>query len=112
MSGITTHILDTAAGSPARGVAITLELERDGAYSEIGRGHTDDDGRCKTLMGERALEAGTYRISFDTGGYYAGRSADCFFPRVQIEFTVRDAGQHYHVPILLSPFGYTTYRGS
>ena len=108
MSGITTHILDTAGGTPARGVAITLELAAANGWTEIGRGVTDDDGRCKTLMGERALEAGVYRISFDTGSYFP----DGFFPRVQLEFHVRDADQHYHVPILLSPYGYTTYRGS
>jgi len=112
MSAITTHILDTAAGRPAAGVTITLERAAAAGFTEIGRGVTDDDGRCKTLMGGAALETGTYRISFDTGAYFAARAIDAFYPRVQIEFQVREADQHYHVPILLNPFGFTTYRGS
>lgn len=106
---ITTHILDTARGRPAGAVPIVLEKREGTSYRELGRGVTDDDGRLKTLMAEgAALEAGTYRLTFDVASYLE----DAFFPEVQITFVVRDAGQHHHVPLLLSPFGYSTYRGS
>jgi 5-hydroxyisourate hydrolase len=107
MSGITTHVLDTARGRPAAGIAIRLELRDGDAWREIGRGTTDDDGRLRTLTGP-TIDAGTYRITFDTGAYNPGG----FFPEVSIVFEVRDAAQHHHVPLLLSPFGYSTYRGS
>jgi len=100
--GISTHVLDTAKGRPAGGVAVTLENDR----GVIARGTTNADGRLKLL--DDPPEAGTYRITFDTGAY----DANCFFPRVVIEFIVRAGAQHYHVPLLLSPFGYSTYRGS
>ena len=100
--GISTHVLDTAKGRPAEGVGITLEDDR----GVIARGVTNADGRLKLVDDPPA--AGTYRITFDTGGY----DANGFFPRVVIEFTVRGDAQHYHVPLLLSPFGYSTYRGS
>jgi len=106
---ITTHILDTARGKPAKAVPIVLEKKEGNTFSELGRGVTDDDGRCKTLLPEGAtVEAATYRLTFDIASY----QRDAFFPTVQITFTVRDAGQHHHVPLLLSPFGYSTYRGS
>jgi len=105
MSGITTHVLDIARGRPAAGVPVRLELRDGDAWREIGRGTTDDDGRLRTLTGP-SIEAGTYRITF----YTRGRSD--FFPEVAIVFVVGDATQHYHVPLLLSPFGYSTYRGS
>jgi 5-hydroxyisourate hydrolase len=100
--GISTHVLDTAKGRPASGVGITLEDDR----GVIARGVTDADGRLKLI--DDPPEAGTYRISFETGGY----DPDGFFPRVVIEFRVSGGAQHYHVPLLLSPFGYSTYRGS
>ena len=106
---ITTHILDTAKGKPARGVPIVLEKKDGNAFRELGRGVTDDDGRLKTLLPEgQTVEAATYRLTFDVNHYLE----NAFFPEVQITFTVRDAGQHHHVPLLLSPFGYSTYRGS
>lgn len=104
---ITTHILDTAKGKPARGVPITLEKKDGNAFKELGRGVTDDDGRCKTLL-DGEVEAATYRLTFDVSSY----QQDAFFPTVQITFTVKEAGAHHHVPLLLSPFGYSTYRGS
>jgi len=100
--GISTHVLDTAKGQPAAGIAITLENDR----GAIARGVTNADGRLKLI--DDAPEAGTYRITFDTGAY----DPNGFFPRVTIEFTIRGGAQHYHVPLLLSPFGYSTYRGS
>ena len=100
--GISTHVLDTAKGHPAAGIAITLENDR----GVLARGVTNADGRLKLI--DEAPEAGTYRITFDTGGY----DPHGFFPRVVIEFSVREGAQNYHVPLLLSPFGYSTYRGS
>jgi 5-hydroxyisourate hydrolase len=108
MSGITTHVLDTSVGRPAAGVAIVLELRADdGGWVEIGRGVTDDDGRLRTLTGP-AIEAGIYRITFDTKAYQPAG----FFPEVAIVFEVKDVLQHFHVPLLWSPYGYSTYRGS
>lgn len=105
---ITTHVLDTARGMPARGVPIVLEKKDGATFRELGRGVTDDDGRLKTLLGELPVEAATYRLTFDVSKYIDG----AFFPEVSITFAVKDAGQHHHVPLLLSPFGYSTYRGS
>jgi len=100
--GISTHVLDTAKGHPAAGIAITLENE----LGVIASGVTNADGRLKLVDDPPA--AGTYRITFDTGAY----DPNGFFPRVTIEFNVLAGAQHYHVPLLLSPFGYSTYRGS
>ena len=103
MAGITTHVLDTAKGKPASGIAITLEVQRGDKWQEIGRGVTDADGRLRTLTENIAIERATYRLTFKTSG---------FFPEVAVTFRVEDPAQHYHVPLLLSPFGYSTYRGS
>lgn len=103
MAGITTHILDTALGRPAAGVAITLRRND----TVLAEGRTDADGRMRVLDPDR-VERGTYRITFATGEY----NPDGFFPEVTIEFRIDDIAQHYHVPLLLSPFGYSTYRGS
>jgi 5-hydroxyisourate hydrolase len=109
MSAITTHVLDTAGGRPASGVAIRLERGSE----VLGRGETDADGRLRSLLPDGAApEAGAYRLVFDTGAWFAAQGVDAFYPEVAVDFTVRDGGQHYHVPLLLSPFGYSTYRGS
>ena len=108
MSQVTTHVLDAAVGGPARGVAVVLSRS-DG--SEVASGVTDDAGRIAELGPER-LDPGTYRLSFDTGAYFAGRGRETFYPAVSIDFSVTDTGQHYHVPLLLSPFSYSTYRGN
>lgn len=113
MSPITTHVLDTARGCPAQGVPITLErIADDGAATSIGAGKTDDDGRLKTLMDADARAAGIYRITFDTAAYYAGLGERTFYPSVSVTFEITAPEQHHHVPLLLSPFGYSTYRGS
>ena len=104
---ITTHVLDTAAGRPGKGIAIDLERMADGTWQPVGSGVTDDDGRLRTLTPPGAVEPGVYRIRFATGAYQTG-----FFPVVEIQFTVIDGAQHYHVPLLLSPYGYSTYRGA
>jgi len=111
MSRVTTHVLDTARGAPAAGVPVRLEGVSGAAAEEIGRASTDADGRVQAI-GPEGLPAGTYRLVFDTGGYFARQGSAGFFPEVAVTFTVDGEGQHYHVPLLLSPFGYATYRGS
>lgn len=115
MSPITTHVLDTSTGKPAAGVPITLEKLTGGTgpkatFTEVGSGITDPDGRVKTLLSEGTLEIATYRITFDTSAYYG--ELDVFYPYVSIVFTIKNLASHYHVPLLLSPFGISTYRGS
>jgi 5-hydroxyisourate hydrolase len=113
MSAITTHILDVARGRPAAGVAVVLEARQGEDFVELGRGETDDDGRCKTLLGGgHRPEPGVYRLRFDTGAYFEARGEAHFHPFVELAFTVDAPDEHYHVPLLLSPFGFTTYRGS
>jgi 5-hydroxyisourate hydrolase len=113
MSTLSTHVLDTARGRPAAGVPVALERERaPGDFEMLGSGATDADGRLKTLLPEgRPLEAGTYRLTFDTGAYFAAAGIDAFYPVAHITFRVT-AAEHHHVPLLLAPFGYSTYRGS
>jgi 5-hydroxyisourate hydrolase len=114
MSGITTHILDVSLGRPARGVAVTLEMSLSpGKWVEMGKGVTDLDGRARTLLSpDHTLAAGVYRLTFQTGAYFTSQMPDIFFPEVSIVFSVQDPAEHYHVPLLLSPYGYSTYRGS
>jgi 5-hydroxyisourate hydrolase len=114
MSAITTHILDVSRGRPASGVAVTLEIQlREDGWELVGKGTTDVDGRQKELLPrDYVLTEGIYRLTFETNSYFASESIESFYPKVTIVFSVRDATQHYHVPLLLSPFGYSTYRGS
>lgn len=113
MSQITTHVLDTSLGRPAAGIAVMLEIEAPGgAWKEISRGATDADGRLRHLLAPGALVKGTYRLTFETQAYFAQQQKKGFYPEVSIVFEVPDAAEHYHVPLLLSPFGYSTYRGS
>lgn len=113
MSGLSTHVLDTAIGRPAAGIGVRLEVEEAGAWSELTRAATNADGRVGHLLPTgTALAAATYRLTFDVAAYHEARGTHGFYPHVTIVFTVRDAAQHYHVPLLLSPFGYSTYRGS
>ena len=110
-SAITTHVLDTARGLPAAGVAVRLErVPADG--QPLGRSVTDADGRARDV-GPAVLPPGTYRLVFDTGAYFAGQGAEpAFFPEVIVTFRVGGEARHHHVPLLLSPFAYSTYRGS
>jgi 5-hydroxyisourate hydrolase len=114
MSAITTHVLDTARGRPAEGVPVVLEHQTDeGGWRALGRGKTDADGRLRDLLSqEQRLSPGVYRLTFDTAPYFNSQGAAGFYPEVSVTFFVADASQHYHVPLLLSPFGYSTYRGS
>lgn len=111
-SPITTHVLDTATGKPAPGVPVVLERLNADKWLEIGRGLTDADGRNRELLsGPR--EPGTYKIAFDTKAYFEAIGVGhYFFPYVEIVFILDQPDKHYHVPLLISPFGYSTYRGS
>ncbi len=111
MSGITTHVLDTSRGRPAGGVPVTLEVRSGDDWKTLGRARTDPDGRAHELFGGE-IAAGTYRLTFDTASYFEASGAQGFFPLAQIVFEVRDPSQSHHVPLLLSPFSYSTYRGS
>ena len=109
---ITTHVLDTGRGTPAVGMTVILEMRQASEWSPIGRGTTDAKGRLATLTEGLPLSPGAYRLTFDTGAYHRDQGiAAPFFPEVKIMFSVRDTAEHYHVPLLLSPFGYSTYRG-
>lgn len=108
---ITTHILDTSRGKPAPNVAVKLEMRRDDEWQEVGRGATDGDGRCKSLT-PAALKPGVYRLWFDIASYFREQHIETFFPEVVVIFRIDDAAQHYHVPLLVSPYGYSTYRGT
>ncbi|MEN1679612.1 MAG: hydroxyisourate hydrolase [Planctomycetota bacterium] len=112
MSPITTHILDTSLGKPAEGVAVTLEQLRDGGATKLGDSVTNADGRATDLLEPGRLEAGAYRLTFEVSGYFASSGRESFYPQVQIDFQVTAPAEHHHVPLLLSPHGYTTYRGS
>jgi 5-hydroxyisourate hydrolase len=110
---ITTHVLDTARGGPAAGVTVILEMRQASEWSPIGRGTTDASGRLMTLTESLPLAPGTYRLTFDIATYHLDQGmSKPFFPEVKIAFNVRDTGEHYHVPLLLSPYGYSTYRGT
>jgi 5-hydroxyisourate hydrolase len=113
MSGITTHVLDTSRGRPAQGVPILLEFRAEEGWREMGRGETDADGRARNLLPPDASPAaGAWRLTFDIGTYFMAAGVESFYPEASIVFLIRDTGQHHHVPLLLSPYGYSTYRGS
>ena len=110
---LSTHVLDATSGRPAAGVAVRLEHGRDGGWAPAARGQTDADGRLRLARdGGPEFEPGVYRITFATGAYFRARGAASFYPEVTITFEITAAGEHYHVPLLLSPFAYSTYRGS
>jgi 5-hydroxyisourate hydrolase len=104
----------TRRGRPASGLAVTLESQSgDGRWAVVGKAATDSDGRVKQLLaGQRFPAPGLYRLTFDTQTYFVAQEREAFYPQVTVVFEVRDPAQHYHVPLLLSPFGYSTYRGS
>ena len=113
MSAVTTHILDTSRGRPATGVLVVLERRSGAIHQELGRGTTDADGRLRTLLPSGSpVVPGIYRLTFHTAAYFAREGIEAFYPEVTIAFEIRDPTQHYHVPLLLNPFGYSTYRGS
>jgi 5-hydroxyisourate hydrolase len=106
---ISTHVLDAVTGRPAVGMA--LRLERASGEAVVS-GATDEDGRCPALADGPSLDAGRYRLVFDTGAWFARSSTSTFYPVVELVFEVTDPAAHYHVPLLLSPFAFSTYRGS
>jgi 5-hydroxyisourate hydrolase len=111
--GISTHILDTALGRPAAEVPVTLAVMANGSWSLINDAVTDADGRCKHLLpSTQPLQAGIYRVHFETAAYFERNRVEGLYPYVEIVFAVSDKEQHYHIPLLLTANGYTTYRGS
>ena len=108
---LSTHVLDTSLGRPAQGLVVRLERET-GAWTEVARAVTDNDGRAVLVAKGTAMDAGAYRLTFEAGAYFDQRTVESFYRDIPIEFVVRDAATHHHVPLLLSPFGYSTYRGS
>ncbi len=111
MSTLSTHVLDAVAGLPAADVAVALSRRAEsGGWEEIASARTDDDGRVAALVPD-GVRPGVHRLTFDTGGYFAATGRTGFYPEVTITFTV-DEERHYHVPVLLSPFAFSTYRGS
>lgn len=113
MSGITTHVLDTSRGRPASGVPVLLEMRSDDGWREIAQAETDADGRVRQLLPPGSpLTAGTWRLTFGVGKYFDSHGIESFYPEASVVFVIRDPEPHYHVPLLLSPYGYSTYRGS
>ncbi|TEA40424.1 5-hydroxyisourate hydrolase-like isoform X1 [Orcinus orca] len=113
-SPLTTHVLDTASGLPAEGLCLRLSrLEDHGQqWTELRKSYTDPDGRCPGLLLPGQMKAGTYKLSFDTEGYWQKRGQESFYPYVEVVFTITNETHKFHVPLLLSPWSYTTYRGS
>lgn len=114
MNGISTHVLDVSRGLPAPGIKVTLSrLGQAGQWAPIGSETTDADGRVPSLLPNGStLQRGAFRLHFETGTYFSSAGANSFYPYVEVVFTVSDPARHHHVPLLLSAFGYTTYRGS
>jgi 5-hydroxyisourate hydrolase len=113
MSPITSHVLDTARGRPARQLKLTLaRMDATGTWRTLAERLTNDDGRVTDLLAPGTLEVGTHRLIFDTGAYFRANAEQVFYPEVVVVFSIESTSEHYHVPLLLSPFGYSTYRGS
>jgi 5-hydroxyisourate hydrolase len=113
MSEISTHVLDISAGKPAAGVPVTLEVEANGGrWKELSRGQTDADGRLRFATSPESVAEGIYRLTFETRAYFQARKIEGLYPQVCVVFQVRNAKERYHIPLLLSPYGYSTYRGS
>ncbi len=112
MSAITTHVLDTSRGCPASGLRVELQIRSGSEWKSLGAGLTDSNGRCATLLGEQELQKGGYRLLFDAGSYFKKLRTETFYSEIPIVFEIGSPDAHYHVPLLISPFGYSTYRGS
>ena len=109
---LTTHVLDTARGRPAAGVRVTVEARLGDGWTAVGGGVTDGDGRVPGLVADGALAAGEHRLSFATGEWFEAEGLAGFYPQVTVTCHIDDPAAHYHIPLLLSPYGYSTYRGS
>lgn len=113
MNGISTHILDTSLGRPIAGVSVTLEQNEESGWREIAVQTTDVDGRVKEVLPSGwQLQRGEYRLTFQTRDYFDAQGVQGLYPVVIVTFTVTETGEHYHIPLLLAPNGYSTYRGS
>ena len=112
MSSLSTHILDQGDGIPAVDVEVLLQQLTEGGWVQIGAGRTDADGRITDFGLEEPLSTGIFQLDFDTGDYFEKKGSSCFYPYVSVIFQMDDANQHYHVPLLLNRYGYSTYRGS
>ena len=113
MSGISTHVLDTARGRPAAGISISLEIRDGSHWTQLAQTAADEKGRSGNLISSGAVfERGTYRLRFDVAAYFREQNVETFFAQVTVTFEVLNPSENYHVPLLLSPWGYTTYRGS
>jgi len=111
-SPITSHVLDLSLGKPASGLTVVLEVAEAGGWKELARGETDANGRLQNLLAPASFAKGRYRLTFDSGAYFAARQMTAFYPQVTVIFVVLNEAEHFHVPLLLSPYGYSTYRGS
>jgi len=112
-SPITTHVLDVSKGKPADRITVSLETQTSGSWMELSKKKTNGDGRVEDFLPvDHKLSAGTYRLQFETEKYFQSKHGEGFYPSVTITFSIKQSDQHYHVPLLLSPFGYSTYRGS
>jgi 5-hydroxyisourate hydrolase len=113
MSRISTHVLDIALGKPAKDIPVRLERQEPTGWNQLTSARTDPDGRCAQLVPDNeALASGIYRLTFDTASYFSARNIEGLYPLVEITFSIRDNEQSFHIPLLLSPNGYSTYRGS
>jgi len=113
MSAITTHVLDISKGRPADGITAVLEFKTAEGWNELARGSTNTDGRIPDLLPEeRKIDPGVYRLTFEIQSYAERTQMAGFYPYVPVIFEIKDSEQHYHIPLLLSPFGYSTYRGN
>ncbi|XP_035784381.1 5-hydroxyisourate hydrolase-like [Anopheles albimanus] len=115
MSNLSTHILDTSRGKPAPEVPVTLYRQTgESGWTKIGTGITDNDGRFREFFsaGQVGLQVGVYKLHFEVAGYFRNRGVDTLYPFIEVVFTVANEKQHYHIPLLLNPYGYSTYRGS
>jgi 5-hydroxyisourate hydrolase len=112
-SSLSTHVLNTTSGKPVSGMAVLLQMHTRQGWEDLSRAETDRQGRVSDLPAPgKTLEAGTYRLVFETGKYFQSQRTTTFFPRVEIVFGIEKTDEHYHVPLLISPYGYSTYRGS
>ncbi|NWX34532.1 HIUH hydrolase, partial [Notiomystis cincta] len=111
---LSTHVLNTATGLPAAGLLVRLaQLQEPGPqWTELAQRHTDTDGRCQPLLAPGQAKAGTYKLHFETAEYWQGLGHTSFYPFVEVVFTIADPAQKLHIPLLISPYSYTTYRGS
>ncbi len=110
---VSTHVLDTSTGRPAQSVTVRLTHLQGSSWQLVAEAVTDADGRVAALVtAAEAMPAGTYRLTFDVADYFGARDQQTFYAEIAIDFVVRDTSEHYHVPLLLSPYGYSTYRGA